>query len=280
MKSYYKIILIACFIQTIFSCTEEITPPTNFTPKVFIFGNITNHTDYLRIKIGKTVPLNSTSSNPVNNATVSLFTKDKNNNTSLVTDDFSIISGTYESSQKITPVLDNHYWIEVKVDNVTYKSSQELLKIPISITNVEVVNDQLRAVFSDPQGETNHYLANFSFYDEFDNFLSEENELSNDILFDGNVKAFIETFDDYGSDIQKRAILTHLNFETYQFYLNIIAQEESNEGYDDEGGDPGRLFASPPTNLTGNIINTETNQFALGNFGVISTSDEYIFIPQ
>lgn len=279
MKSYYKIILIACFIQTIFSCTEEITPPTNFTSKVFIFGNITNHTDYLRIKIGKTVPLNSTSSNPVNNATVSLFTKDKNNNTSLVTDDFSIISGTYESSQKITPVLDNHYWIEVKVDNVTYKSSQELLKIPISITNVEVVNDQLRAVFSDPQGETNHYLANFSFYDKFDNFLSEENELSNDILFDGNVKAFIETFDDYGSDIQKRAILTHLSFETYQFYLNIIAQEESNEGYDDEGGDPGRLFASPPTNLTGNIINTETNQFALGNFGVISTSDEYIFIP-
>lgn len=277
MKSYYKIILITCFIQIIFSCTEEITPPTNFTSKVFIFGNITNNTDYLRIKIGKTVPLNSTSSNPVNNATISLFTKDKNNNTSLVTDDFSVTNGTYESSQKITPTIGNYYWIEVKVDNITYKSSQETLRTPISITNIEVVNDQLRAVFSDPQNETNHYLASFSFYDEFDNFLSEENELSNDILFDGNVKAFIEIFDmfDFEADVQRRAVLTHLNYETYQFYLNISAQEESNEGVDDEGGDPGRLFASPPVNLTGNITNTSTNQFVLGNFGVMSISDEF-----
>jgi hypothetical protein len=275
MKPLYKIIVISS-ILTLFNCTEEITPPTNFTSKVFIFGNITNNSDFLRIKIGKTVPLNSTSSNPVNNATISLFTKDINNNTSIVTDDFSAINGTYESTQKITPTIGNYYWIEVKVDNITYKSSQEILKTPISITNIEAVNGRLRAIFSDPQDEINHYLINFSFYDQYDNVVAEEYELSNDILFDGNPKAFIETSDYYFHRSSKRAaILTHLNFETYQFYLNISAQEESNEEYDDEGGDPGRLFASPSTNLTGNIINTSTNQFALGNFGVISTGDKF-----
>ncbi len=281
MKPYYKSLLIGCFVQIIFSCAEEISPPTNFTSKVVIFGNITNHTDYLSIKIRKTFPLNSTPSDPVNNATISLFTKDKNKNTYLITDDFSVTDGTYESLQKITPTIGNFYWIEVKVDDVTYQSSQELLRAPIDITNMEIVNNQLRAIFSDPLGETNHYFVNFSFYDPFDDFfLGEETEVSSDVLFDGNANAFIETFDYFGSNIQKRATLTHLNFETFQFYLNVIAQEESNQGYDDEGLDPGRLFASPPTNLTGNILNTTTNQFALGYFGVVSISDEYIFIPQ
>jgi len=274
MKSLHKILLISC-ILTLFNCTEEITPPSNFTPKVFIFGNIDNTIGSLRIIIGKTVPLNSTSTNPVNNAAISLFTKDTNNNTSLVTDSFSIKNGIYESSQEIIPIIGNHYWIEVIVDDITYISSQEILAPPISIKNIEVVNDQVRAVFSDPQDETNHYLANFIFYDDSNNYIGERSELSNDVLFNGNTNAFIETDKYYVSNIKTAAILVHLNFETYQFYQNIFTQENSNEGIDDEGGDPGRLFDPPPTDLTGNILNTKTNQFTLGNFGVISTSDEF-----
>lgn len=103
--------------------------------------------------------------------------------------------------------------------------------------------------------------------------------MSNDILFDGNENAFIETEDtaDFNGEKKYGVTLTHLNFDTYQFYQNITFQNQSNEGSgDDESGDPGRLFESPPTNLTGNIVNTSTNRLILGNFGVISISEEFI----
>ncbi len=33
------------------------------------------------------------------------------------------------------------------------------------------------------------------------------------------------------------------------------------------------LIVTPPLNIIGNIINTSTNRFALGNFGVINVSE-------
>lgn len=285
MKKY---IIVFISLLTIFSCTEEISPSDEFEPKIFIFGEITTDQDYVSLKVGKTLPLNNSSgieplSSTVENAEIALFTRDTNDNTSLVTDDFSeslLDPGEYISSQVVTPIIGNYYWIEVTIDGTKYKSSPELLKPPITVTEIEVVGNQVRAIFNDPQNEVNHYYAIFNFYDANDFFLFDESELSNDILFNGNENAFIETEDTaYFSGEKKYGVtLAHLNFDTYQFYQNITIQNQSNEGFDDddEGGDPGRLFDSPPTSLTGNIVNTATNRLVLGNFGVISISDEFI----
>jgi hypothetical protein len=66
--------------------------------------------------------------------------------------------------------------------------------------------------------------------------------------------------------------LAQLNYGTYQFYKNLIAQRDSNL-VEDEPGSPARLFVTPPVNIIGNIINTSTNRFALGNFGLINVSE-------
>jgi len=280
----YKLICIS--LLTIFSCTEEISPSDEFEPKIFIFGEITSHQDYLSLKIGRTLPLNNSSGieplpSTVENAEIALFSRGNNGTSYLVTDDFSaslLDPEDYISSQVVTPIIGNYYWIEVTIDGIKYESSPEQLKTPIAVTDIEVVGNQVRAIFNDPQNEINHYYAIFNFYDENDFFLFDETELSNDILFDGNENAFIETEDtaDFNGENKYGVTLMHLNFDTYQFYQNITIQNQSNEGDEEEVGDPGRLFESPPTNLTGNIINTSTNRLILGNFGVVSISDEFI----
>lgn len=272
MQSFYKYLLIFCCTFLLFRCVDEITTPDNFESKVYIFGNITNETDFLTITVGRTVPLDSRNTILVNEAKIALFTKDGNDNTSLVTDDFNFsrTNESYTSAQQITPIIGNRYWIEVVVDNVIYRSSPELLKPPVPITNLEVVNNKIKVIFSDPEAEINHYLAEFDLYDAADNFLSTQEEISNDVFFDGNENAIIEKTVFIGSFERTEATLSQFDFATYQFYLNIINQKEANQ--DSGEGDSGRLFATPAVNIIGNILNTTTNSPVLGHFGVISKS--------
>ncbi len=279
MNSIYKISFILFGFLFLYSCTKEVEAESTFESKTFIFGIITNDIDNIFITISKTVPLNSGSgdilplSNSVSNAEISLYTKDTNGNTSLVTDDFMYLElqDEYMSSQVIIPVIGNYYWIEVLVDDILYKSAEELLKTPIPIDNTLDVNNNTRIEFADPSDETNLYLARLVLYNNQNDLIFEEFAISNDVLFNGNENAFIDIFQPFDNNAITN--LAQLNYGTYQFYRNLITQQDSNQGGDDESGSPGRLFDLPPANITGNILNTSTNRYALGNFGVISTNE-------
>ncbi len=278
MKSIYKYISLLLITTILMSCNEEIALNTKFEPQLFIFGNLTNDAQKLNITIQESVPVENTSKipKPVNNAKVTLFTKGSNGNEMIVANEFIENNGDYSSSQIISPTIGNLYWIEVELENgVLFKSEKEQLKPLVNIDNISMVNSFVRTTFKDPINDRNFYRLNL--------FVSDSGEetsayiLSNDVLFNGNSDAFLEESIGIGlSGSSARATLMNFNYNTFQFYLNIIAQEDAQE----EGDGPFQLFAPPPVYLTGNILNTVTKKRVLGNFGVISVSESDEFILQ
>lgn len=266
MKLHYIYILV---IFTLLSCTDEINLDADFERQTFIFGVITNENIPITISIQESIPVNNGAPIYINNAIVSVYTKEKGGNASLITNEFSVDNGNYTSKQNINTIIGNYYWIEVELsDGTIFKSSEEeLLKTVVPINSIVAENDMTKVSFSDPLDDTNFYRLITLFYlDGQSDIITVE--LSNDVLFNGNSNAFIETLS-YQNDYTE-AILANLNYDTYQYYLNLQKQEIDIEGYEEESGDPSRLFAPPPVNLIGNILNTKSNRKALGNFGVVS----------
>lgn len=265
MKSLYIYILL---VFSLLSCTEEIPLQTNFKAQTIINGIISNLNQQVVITVQESVPVDAIQPSFINDANISLFTKDPNGNILLVTNEFEVTNGTYTSFESINSIIGNYYWIEVELSNgSSYKSAEEeLLKAPVPINNISSENNATRVSFSDPVEDTNFYRLATIFHDNNQDHVIYE--LSNDVLFNGNDDAFIETETLYNGDVN--AALANINYNTYQYYINLQEQQFATEDEEDSG--PGQLFASPPISLTGNILNTSTNEKALGNFGVLSIS--------
>lgn len=275
MKSLYRIIvIILCFIP-ILSCLKETPLDAEFEPQVFIYGYLINNTDNIKITIQRTVPVNNTTLDPINDASVFLYTEDSDGTVRLVTNDFQVSEGVYLSTDAVIGLIGNKYWIEVILaDGTTYESVHEPLKEPVQIKTISKVNGYPRVIFSDPGNETNFYQVHFSFYNN-GSLISEVFELSNDILFNGNENAFIETLTS-GGDILTVSLL-NLNFHTYEYYVAAHEQYENQVDFGDpETTEPFLIFSKPPINLIGNIRNTTTDRKALGFFGVFSFSYQEI----
>jgi len=256
---------------TFLSCTDEIPLEADFESKTFIFGLITNENKPIIISVQESVPVNNTTPVFINNASISLYSKEKEGNPTLITNEFYVENGNYTSKKNINTIIGNYYWIEVELSNGTiFKSvEEELLKTVVPINSIVVENSMTRISFSDPDDDTNFYRLITLFYQN-EQIEEVSIELSNDVLFNGNPNAFIETISLQNDRIE--AVLANLNYDTYQYYLNLQKQEMDIEGFNDQetNGDPSQLFASPPVNLEGNILNTKTKRKALGNFSVVS----------
>ena len=261
------------FCATI-SCVTEIPNSSNFEPQVFISGFLTDGSEYVTVKIQRTAPIDDLSLNPINDASISLYAKDSSGNSTLVTDTFNVSNGTYRTSEIITTIIGNTYWIEILLANgTTFKSDEEILKEEIAIGDLEITSDLNRVTFNDPISDTNFYLINFLFYRN-GALVLKANELSNDVLFNGNENATFDSteFTTDPNNLEARVSISNLNFNTYQYYLNAFSQFENqitNAGVED---DLWQVFAPSVANLTGNIMNTSSNTRALGFFGVYSTS--------
>ena len=270
MKRIYKTIAFILCLLTLQSCVKEIKLVSSYEPSIFIYGNLTNETDFVNILVLETTPVTDASQKYIDNAKITLYTENDNIPT-LITNDFTLtVENTYKSSEKIATIIGNYYWIEVELqDGTTFKSNKERLLQPIALSRVSYEDDTLQAHFEDPENSTNFYHLEIASVDNLHNSFLNNFQLGNDVLFNGNKNAFIESETFINSATAVR--LSNVNFETYRFLLNISRQNEDNKD-EDESDDSGQLFASPPENLIGNIQNTVTNKKALGNFGVISKS--------
>lgn len=259
-------------------CTKEISLDVAHEPQTIIYGSISNETSPVSIHILQSVHLQDSSpSIPINNASVSLYTKDISGNTNLVTDNFIVNNGVYTSTQSISATIGNLYWIEVLFNDGTLcKSKQELLKPVVSLqgVNVSIDNEFMQVFFDDPINDKNFYKINLSLLNN-GQIISSNNSIFNDLLFDGIKNTIVNVNflnrENTPNEIifnQKKITLSNINTSSYQFYLNQIQQLETNNN--ESIGDPGQLFATPPVNLIGNIINTNTNKVILGNFTVNS----------
>ncbi|MGY5352696.1 hypothetical protein ACXGQW_09055 [Wenyingzhuangia sp. IMCC45533] len=264
---YTTLLLFFCLM----SCVEEIPTETTFEEQIFISGSINTTTDFVSVKIQKTVPV--TSSNLVNfvsGANISLFTKDEDDKATLVTNSFVEQNGTYVSSEEITPVIGNSYWIEVTLENGTIlKSDRDILRSSIEIKEIkkEVEEELIVVVFDDPEEESNFYIFHFEFFR--DNQLVESfTELSTDRFFNKNEDIELSVVDDYiDEEITFKISISNVSFNTYQYHSNLLSSQEEDD-----------VSLSSPINIIGNVTDTNRNKRSLGNFdvtGFVSLSKKF-----
>lgn len=257
MKTYIPITLLffLCFI----SCSEEIPFDFKFEEQIFISGSIDDKTDYVSVQIQKTVSPSSDLVNSVNDAQVFLYSKDQDLNTTLLSDSFDIDEGVYTTSNKITPVIGNSYWIEVILEDGTIlKSDEEIMKSIIQIKEVKRENNSIVILYDDPVEEDNFYIYHFDFLENNDVLTNRFMILINDSTFNGKENAEISIVDDYIKEgTTFKMSISNVSYTTYQYYSNLL----SNQGEDE-------ISLSTPANIIGNITNTNTNRRGLGNFSV------------
>lgn len=274
MKLYkITLLVLTSLLLLVSSCTSEVPLNSNFEPQIFISGNLINGTNHMTINIQRTVDVDDLGYDPINNANISLFTKNQSEEISLVTNNFVVTNGEYKTSTMITTIVGNSYWIEITLtDGTILKSDAEILKEPIIINEITRINEFTRVHFNDPF-DTNFYLMHFEFSENGEDIFDTW-ELTNDIFFNGGENSFYE-IDELvtGEHLNIKVSIRDLNFNTYQFYLNAFSQFENQIEDGDSDGDPGLLFLPPPANLTGNITNVSNNKRVLGFFGVFSYNE-------
>lgn len=289
MRSIYiKTILTISLFSSFYSCTNEISVDVAHEPQTVIFGELTSINETLSISIQQTLPLNALESfRAINNAIVSLYEKNTNGVTNLITNNFAVNEGIYTSDQEISGIVGNTYWIEVILnDGTIFKSVEEKMNSVVPISEIEIdeqFDDILNIKFSDPANIINFYKMKVRLFNQ-GQLVSSNTSESNDVVFDGNSEASVsidlfmfqedeeeeESFPEYDS---VEVSLGNINFSSYQFLLNQRSQIEANEDAgESSGGDPSQLFSTPPVSLLGNITNNTTNKTALGNFTVNALS--------
>ncbi|MEM7484943.1 MAG: DUF4249 family protein [Bacteroidota bacterium] len=258
-KTYYHIALI--FLSILTSCLDDIEPEFEFEEQVFISGLLTNEDDFVTVEIQKTVPVADTTFNAVNDAKVSLFTRDASNTVSLVSDSFNVANGAYTTSEMITPTIGNAYWVEVMLqDQTILKSEEEVLRQPIPILDMVKNDNTVRITFTGPIDEQNFYLIRVEVLKDGE-LISDNIDVFNDRIMNENPEKFLD-IGNIKNDETVRVSINNINFSTFQFYLNVF------------GGENDFDFASLflPINIVGNVTNIATNELALGNFGVAGIS--------
>jgi len=260
MKKLYKYITFI-FIPIFTSCFEEIPPNFELEEQVFISGLLTSEESFVSVQIQKTVAITDTIFNAVNDAQVSLFTRDQNNEVSLVSDSFVVTNGDYRSSDMITPTIGNSYWIEVTLsDQTVFTSKEEILKPPLGIIDMVRTENEVRVTFENQINEQNFFFIRFELLK--DNILINSGwDLFSDTATNTDAEEFI-LLSNINRGETLRVIVHNVNSDTFQFYRNIFGSPD----------DPYISTLFSPINLYGNVTNATTDKIALGNFGIAGFS--------
>ncbi|MDB4292416.1 DUF4249 domain-containing protein [Maribacter sp.] len=260
MKKRYLYLTIA-LLALLTSCLDEIAPDLELKEQVFISGLLTSDPDFVALEIQNTVSVVDTTFSAVNDAQVSLFTRDASGSVSLVSDSFTVNNGEYQTSEIIRPTVGNTYWVEVILqDQTVLKSEEEILKTPIPIISMVKNGSTVRVTVTDQIEEENFYLVRLEVLKD-GTLISDNYGIFNDTVIEENLEEFVE-IDNVNDGETVRASIYNINFNTFQFYDNVFRAQD----------DLGLSALFSPINLEGNVTNTTTNELALGNFGIAGFS--------
>ena len=273
-------ILLCCLIALIWGCVDKVAIKNEkFTQQPVVVAEL-NSNGYLRVQVSLTTNIDEESTNTgVDDANIRLWTKNSAGEDEIVTQSFDYdgLNNAYFPTNSIETEEGGIYWVELELSNgLSYVSRQEKMPTTVEVSDIAYVRSELRAIFQDEKDEPNYYLAEFSvYYRDQSAFIRGLKVVSNDILFDGNEKAYIGEY----TTISESSYYVELNMQSlsnssYLFYRNFLEQEDLNEGFDDEEGDPGWLFSKPPINLYGNITEKESGKKVLGQFIISSISQK------
>ena len=227
--------ILLCFLFALtLGCVEKVTLKNeSFTPQPVILAEL-NSEGNLRVQVSLTTNIDEESiNNFVEDATIRLWTKNTAGDDEIVTDSFEYggLDNAYFPTSSIEAVQGGIYWIELALSNgISYISSQEKMPVPVEVSEIAYVNNQLRAIFQDQKDEPNYYRAEFDvFSKERRYYITSLSVVSNDVLFDGNKKAYIGEY----TTISEASFHVELNMESlssssYLFYRNFLEQEDLN----------------------------------------------------
>ena len=270
-------ILLCCLFALTLGCVDRVEIKNdNFTAQPVIWAELTSDGEF-RVIVSLTTNIDENSSNAfVDDATIRLWKVGANHP---IAENFNYDeeNKSYYPVSPIETEADGVYWVEIELnDGSSYVSSQEKMPTAVSVSDIVYVNNQLRAVFQDIKDEPNFYFADFEIShilisDEITEYLQI---VSNDILFDGNAKAYVGEYItlDNNESYNISLKLHSLGNSAYLFYRNFIEQKDLNEGSEQQEGDLGSMFSRPPANLYGNITKKEGGEKVLGQFIVSSIS--------
>ena len=208
------------------------------------------------VKLSLTTPYFSNEITPANNAVVTI--SDENNNTFNFTEEEN--TGVYKTNNFI-PVIGERYFLFIQYNNEIYTAQEEL----ISVSDIDFVQQEigagfsgedieLKAYFTDPNSEGNHYL--FEFQPEI--FTIPDLNVYNDEFTNGN-----QMFGYYSDeDLESGQNVTIRNYgisKEFYNYMFVLLQQNSQ--------DAGGPFETQPATVRGNCVNqTNPNNFPLGYF--------------
>ncbi len=268
MKTGIHYILKILIFLTLTGCVDEVTSEPEFDPQIFITGSLNAVEKNATLRIQRTIPVNSTTPDFINNAQITLYTKDQQENTSVVTKSFSVSDGSYQTTAVIEPIVGNQYWVEINIPNEDiFRSTPETLKKIIPINSITIVDNIPQVNFDDPEEERNFYYLSIIYLIDF-NAVDADELVLNDILFNGNKNAFLKPRTNKFFKTLSVS-LNHINSNTYQYLTNILTLKDQNNIIS-ENENPGELFSTPPINVTGNMMNVTKNKAALGNFSAVN----------
>ena len=273
-------ILLCCLIALIWGCVDKVAIKNeNFTQQPVILAEL-NSNGHLRVQVSLTTNIDEESINTgVDDANIRLWTKNSDGEDEIITDsfDYEKVDNAYYPTSSVETKEGGIYWVELELSNgLSYVSRQEKMPTTVEVSDIAYVRNELRAIFQDEKDEPNYYLAEFNIYGRDQTyFIRGLKVVSNDVLIDGNEKAYIGDYITISDDsFYVELNMQSLSNSSYLFYRNFLEQEDLNEGFDDEEGDPGWLFSKPPLNLYGNITEKESGKKVLGQFVISSISQE------
>ena len=270
MRKLAAILLLIAFT----SCEDVIDVNLNSTePRLVIEASINWFKDTTgneqQIKLTLSAPFFEEELPPANGAIVTIT--DTNNNTFLFEEDGN--TGRYHNTI-FNPILNTTYSLTIIYNEEIYTAT-ETLKSVSSIDYIEQNNEggfsgediELKAYYTDPANEENHYL--FEFISDIP--VIPTLEVYNDEFTNGN-----QIFGFYTEeDLESGDEVTIRNYgvsERFYEFMFILSQQGS-----DDGGGP---FETQPATVRGNCINeTNPDNFPYGYFR-LSEVDEVIYIVE
>lgn len=270
-----KILIAGVIASCAIACKKEISAVVPYESRTIITGSISNLSKPVTVTLQQTLPLDDASKfKGIEGAGVSLYTRDKAGEKSLVTRDFTAHQGNYTSSELLAGKIGNKYWIEVQLaDGTRFKSHEETLEQVIPIKAVSLKKDHVEVKFSDPKAKSNYYRCVVEALRKGASPLDEprkETALYDDVVFNGNPDVAIQVPSIMSDALSYKVTLENINADSYQFWLNLKDDKDKIEDSDTNGLN--QLFGTPSARILGNIINVETQKRALGNFSVTALS--------
>ncbi|CAL2095005.1 conserved protein of unknown function [Tenacibaculum sp. 190524A02b] len=267
----FKIFSVLVIALISFGCSKEVPLENAFEPKVLVYGNINTELveSYVSVTIRETVPVTSKEVKTISTAKLKLYSKDINEITSLVTDEFVFDTSAkrYDTREKIRPITGNSYWLEIELsDGTILESIPEKVAPSVEIVDITKEDNKTKVTFKDPLEKGDFYVIFFYLTGQNGSILSSQRNITNDELFENGLG--FSVIDNSGQTAEVRVM--NVDFYTYKFMKNVEAQ---NSALATDGDNPfSQFFATPPTNLEGNIINKQTGERALGFFGIFNST--------